>query len=74
MPASSRALKGWQAVRMDFLNFITDSGTDICVNTYGSLKDSALLPAPGVEDVLKHVSEKSIKMNSYWRSPGSKYE
>ena len=66
MPVNIQALKELQEEKMRFLSFITGSETGICVNMYGNLKNSDLLPAPVVEDALKPALGKSIKTNYSW--------
>jgi hypothetical protein len=51
---------------MHFMNFLIDSETGTCANTHGNLSFSNPSLALVVEDALKHVSEKSIKMNYSW--------
>ena len=71
MPASILDLKELPEEKMLFLSFITDSGTGICANMSGNLRNSNLLHVPVAEDVLKPASEKSIRMNYSWNLQNS---
>ena len=51
---------------MRCMNFRIDSETGTCANIHGNLSFSNPSLALVAEDALKHVSEKSIKMNYSW--------
>jgi len=52
--------------RILWVNFTTGSGTGICVNMSGNLKNSFHPPVRDAGDVLRHASDRSIRMRYSW--------